>query len=492
MSKYILAIDQGTTSCRAILYDLKLNKISSSQKEFKQYFPQEGWVEHNANEIWFTQLSCCKAAMQEAKALGTDIACIGITNQRETIVAWDKSTGKPIYNAIVWQDRRTAADCINDEKIIGPVNGFKTGLPIDPYFSSSKIRWIINNVDKAKTLIASNNLCVGTIDSWLIWKLTNGEVFATDSSNASRTNLYNIQTLDWDEELLTYYQIPRSVLPLVINSIGNYGEVNAEYFGQKIKILSVAGDQQASLYGHQCWEAGMVKSTMGTGCFLLKNIGHRYLNPEQGLLTTIAWTENGQPTYATEGSIFHAGSALKWLKENLNLIQSYDEIETIFKNQDSNDAILMVPAFTGLGAPHWDIFARGIMVGLTRNTSRADIIRATIESIGFQTKDIVTAMDKNTPAKLVELSVDGGVSNSEYICQFIADILQVKINRPTSSECTALGVAMMAAKAFEIEISIEKNKFGDAFYPQISIENATQKYATWLKAIERAKGWAEK
>jgi glycerol kinase len=490
MSRYTLAIDQGTTSCRAIIFDEKFDIKAIAQQEFTQYFPQEGWVEHDATEIWTTQLNCCHQALSNGQLKAEEISCIGITNQRETIVAWDKSTGNPIYNAIVWQDRRTASACIEDEKNIGNDVADKTGLTIDAYFSAPKIRWILENAKEAKSLIATNNLCVGTIDTWLLWKLTAGKVFATDVSNASRTNIFNIQTLNWDTELLDYYQIPTSILPEVKDSIGLFGNTDSSIFGIEISISGIAGDQQASLFGHQCINPGMVKNTFGTGCFLLKNIGNQFVKANQGLLTTIAWSENKQITYAIEGAVFNAGTALKWLKDDLELIKSYDELDSLAMSIDSCEELVVVPAFTGLGAPHWDSFARGLMIGISRNTSKAHIVRATLESIAYQTKDIIDAMNiGNSPVQL--LSVDGGVSSSAFLVQFLADILQVPIQRALTNECTALGAALMANKGIRKNLPILNENKNTIIYPKISIEERDLKYKKWQKAVERSKSWVE-
>lgn len=490
MSKYTLAIDQGTTSCRAILFDQDFEIKTIVQQEFTQYFPHEGWVEHDADEIWDIQIKCCHQVLANAQIKAEEISCVSITNQRETIVAWDKSTGIPIYNAIVWQDRRTANACIEDEKSIGKSNGYKTGLTIDAYFSAPKIRWIIENIDSARELIKSNQLCVGTIDAWLLWKLTNGKVFATDVSNASRTNIFNIQSLTWDLELLDYYQIPLSILPEVKDSIGFFGNIDKSIFGQNIPITGIAGDQQASLFGHQCFESGMVKNTFGTGCFLLKNIGNNFVEAKNGLLTTIAWSENNLVTYAIEGAVFNAGSALKWLKDDLEIINSYAELDTLATSIESSEELVMVPAFTGLGAPHWDMYARGLMIGISRNTTKAHIVRATLESIAYQTKDIIDVMNiGHSPIQL--LSIDGGVSTSEFLAQFLADILQVPIQRANTSECTALGAALMANKGIGKTLPVFLENKKSLIQPILSISERDSKYKKWQKAVEKSKSWVD-
>lgn len=493
MSEYILAIDQGTTSCRAILYDDTFRLIAQYQREFPQYFPQEGWVEHDANEIWNTQLMCCKMAMDIGNVSAHNIISIGITNQRETIVAWDRATGQPIHRAIVWQDRRTSDDCLQDiEHLSLDYNRHRTGLNLDAYFSAPKIRWILREIPLAQALLKKNQLAIGTIDSWLIWKLTGGRRFVTDYSNASRTNLFNLSTLNWDEDLLKYYDIPQSILPQVCDSIGHVGDVDSSIFGASIPIAGIAGDQQAALYGHQCFALGSIKNTFGTGCFLLQNIGNEFKLSQNQLLTTIAWKSSHEVVYAIEGSVFNAGSALKWLKDSMNLIQNYRDIETIASKYSDTDGVYVVPAFTGLGAPYWDMYARGTILGLTRNSNRNHIVRATVESLAYQTKDIVDTMTRDSGVHFLELKVDGGVSESDFLLQFLADILQIPIVRSSSKECTALGAAMMALRGIgENYVTIE-GQSSETFQPKMNPSTSHERYQKWLEAVHRSRHWANK
>lgn len=491
MEQFILALDQGTTSSRAILYDLNFQIVSKSQKDIKQIYPNEGWVEHNPIDIWESQLICCKEVILNSKILPNQIKAIGITNQRETIVAWDKETGKPISNAIVWQDRRTAADCLKDQDSIGiEQNRIKTGLNLDAYFSAPKIRWILKNIPKALQLLKYDNLCVGTIDTWIIWNMTKGQSFVTDVSNASRTNLYNIQTLDWDSDLLDYYHIPRSILPHVKDSIGIIADVNYEIFGASIPIAGIAGDQQAALFGHRCFTKGMMKNTFGTGCFLLQHIGNEFKLSANQLLTTIAWKKGEELAYALEGSVFNAGSALKWLKENLNLFDEYTEADALANSIPSTDNVYVVPAFTGLGAPYWDMRARATILGLNRNTNKAHIIRATFESLAYQCRDIIDTLAKDSGVAIQSLQIDGGVSKSPFLRQFLADILQKNIIPSASEECTALGVAMMAAEGIGMTLDNINLNNSQIIQPKMTPDNANLLYAKWLEAIERSKSWA--
>jgi glycerol kinase len=487
MSKYVLAIDQGTTSCRAILYDVNYKIAASKQLEIKQYYPNEGWVEHDPIEIWEKQFQVCQDVIQSSKILPNQIEGIGVTNQRETIVAWNRETGLPIYYAIVWQDRRTANACIEDEKQIGLENNRnKTGLNVDAYFSCSKIRWILENVEGARQLSQDGKICFGTMDTWIIYKLTNGAQFVTDYSNASRTNLFNIRSLQWDQELIDYYSIPIVSLADVKDSIGRIGVTAIELFGSEIPISAIAGDQQAALFGHHCLEPGMIKNTYGTGCFLLQNIGEQFQLSDHKLLTTIAWKYDNSCFYAIEGSIFNAGSALKWLKENLQLFSKYEDIDSICGRIKDTDGVVVVPAFTGLGAPYWDMYARGNISGLTRNSNRDHIIRATVESLAFQTRDIVETMQKDSMIPIPELRVDGGVSESRFLLQFLADILQIPVIKSESKECTALGVAMMAGIGVGLDtkqIQVRLNE--DKFLPQISKEYSDSQYFNWKHALEK-------
>lgn len=490
MNKYILAIDQGTTSSKAILYDDQYQVVAIHQLDITQYYPQEGWVEHDPIEIWSTQLECCQEVIRQAKIETNQIVSIGITNQRETIVAWDKETSQPIMNAIVWQDRRTAVECNQDEDILSSVkNKTKTGLNLDAYFSAPKIRWIWNHHSISRELFEKNRLAIGTIDTWILWKLTDGKAFKTDVSNASRTNLWNIYQNQWDEDLLAHYQIPKAILPAVCDSHHPYG--STDLFGTNIPIRAILGDQQAALYGHQATQVGMTKSTFGTGAFLLQNTGERCEASTSKLINTIAWRINQKTTYAIEGSVFNAGSALKWLKENMQLISSYDEIESICLETKDTDGVYMIPAFTGLGAPHWDMYARGTIIGIQRSTTKNHIIRATIESLAFQTKDVVFAIQNDSNIPLPELRIDGGVSHSNFLCQFLADILQIPILRSHSRECTALGIAMMAGLSKKIDSSETQSEDHEQFLPIMSPSQSDLCYEKWKTAVERSKNWVK-
>lgn len=491
MSKFFLALDQGTTSSRAILYDQSFNFIAKAQLDITQYYPREGWVEHNPIEIWESQLSCCASVIQKANIRVDQISAIGITNQRETVVAWNKSDGCPVYNAIVWQDRRTSIDCMQDVNLIGIENNrWKTGLNLDAYFSAPKVRWILENIPEAKELLNNNSLCIGTVDSWLIWNLTKGELFITDVTNASRTNIFNIQTLAWDDDLLDYYKIPRSILPDVVDCIGIVGNTSSDIFGNAIPIAGIAGDQQAALFGHGCFQKGMMKNTFGTGCFLLQHIGNEFKLSENKLLTTIAWKKGEELAYALEGSVFNAGSALKWLKENLQLFADYTEADELAASISSTDNVYLVPAFTGLGAPYWDMHARGALLGLNRNTNRAHIIRATFESLAYQCRVIVETLAKDSGVPIQSLQIDGGVSKSPFLQQFLADILQTRIMISPSEECTALGAAMMAAEGIGCSLDAIEWKGIESKMPKMSSQHAEIIYSKWKEAVERSKAWA--
>lgn len=493
---FFLAIDQGTTSCRAILYDKKFQPIAMVQKEITQFFPHSDWVEHDADEIWTKQLSCCKEAIKKAGIDTKSIVSIGITNQRETIVAWDKKTGNPIYRAIVWQDRRTAAACIEDERNFGIERlSNKTGLRFDSYFSASKIRWILENIPNARKKADKNELCIGTIDSWILWKLTRGMVFATDVSNASRTNLFNINEIKWDEELLDYFNISKNILPEVKPSIGFWGNTSKDMFGIEIPIHGIAGDQQASLYGHGCFEKGSIKNTFGTGCFILQNTGNEFVPPQKGLLTTLAWSEDEEITYAIEGSVFNAGSAIQWLKDGLGIIQSYDEIEEKVNAVPNSDDVYFVPAFTGIGTPYWDMYARGTLVGISRRTQKEHIIRATMESLAYLTKDVIDTMTSISGGTFKDIRVDGGASKSSFLLQFLTNILQVPIRRNASAECTALGVAMMASKGSKYYTNDDLKHISNAnlsFFPDMPLSQRDNLYEKWKIAISKSLGWAKK
>ena len=510
MKKYILSFDQGTTSSRAILFDRAGQLVASAQQEFTQVYPQAGWVEHDAMEIWGTQSGVARQVLEKTGTRPDEIAAIGITNQRETTVLWDKATGKPMYNAIVWQCRRTAALCdalkVNYSDAAGA--GFecgtcwseriweKTGLPIDAYFSATKIRWILDTVAGAQERAEAGELLFGTIDTWLIWNLTRGKVHATDYSNASRTMLFNIHTLQWDEEILAWLNIPRCMLPEVKPSSGIFGETDPHTFGgAKIPIAGVAGDQQAALFGQECFTKGSAKNTYGTGCFLLMNTGTKPILSKNGLLTTIAWGIGTEITYALEGSIFAAGSAVQWLRDELRLIYNAAETEYYAGLVENTNGVYFVPAFAGLGAPHWDMYARGALVGLTRGAKREHIVRAVLESIAYQTKDVLTAMEKDSGTALQLLKVDGGASVNNFLLQFQADILNVPVHRPEIFEATALGAAYLAGLAvgfWHNQTEIARIQTGtNVFTPAMDNDSRMVQYRGWQKAVTRAMDWAE-
>ena len=448
MSKYIMAFDAGTTSNRCIIFNEKGQIVSQAAKEFTQYFPKPGWVEHDADEIWSTQLGVAVEAMNKIGADASEIAAIGITNQRETTVVWDKNTSEPICNAIVWQCRRTSQYC-DELKEKGLIEKFrnKTGLVIDAYFSGTKLKWILDNVKGAREKAEKGDLLFGTIDTWLIWKLTKGRVHVTDYSNASRTLLFNINTLDWDDEILNEFNIPRSMLPKVCQSSEVYGETDTSYLGGKIKIAGAAGDQQAALFGQTCFNMGDVKNTYGTGCFMLMNTGEKPVYSKNGLVTTIAWGLDGKINYALEGSIFVAGAAIQWLRDEMKLIDSASDSEYMANKVKDTNGCFVVPAFTGLGAPHWDQYARGTIVGITRGTNKNHIIRATLESISLQVCDVIDAMRADSGIEVRTLKVDGGASANNFLMQFQSDILGVPVNRPACVESTAIGAAYLAGLA---------------------------------------------
>ncbi len=446
MEKYILSLDQGTTSSRAILFNQAGQVVHIAQREFKQYFPKSGWVEHNAKEIWSSILSVIASVLSEKNIRPEQIAGIGITNQRETTVVWDKTTGEPIYNAIVWQSRQTTNIC-NELIEKGYENLFreKTGLLIDAYFSGTKVKWILDHVEGAREKANNGQLLFGTIDTWIIWKLTEGKVHVTDYSNASRTLMYNIYDLKWDEELLNILDVPSTMLPEVRPSSEIYGYVSKNhFFGTSVPIAGIAGDQQAALFGQACFESGMVKNTYGTGCFMLMNTGEKAVRSNHGLLTTIAWGINGKVEYALEGSIFVAGSAIQWLRDGLRMIRNSTESENYAKRVESTDGVYVVPAFVGLGTPYWDSDVRGAVFGLTRGTTKEHFIRATLESLAYQTNDVLSAMEADSEISLKSLRVDGGVVKNNFLMQFQSDILDVPVERPAINETTALGAAYLA------------------------------------------------
>ena len=492
--KYVLALDQGTTSSRAILFDHDGNNIGTAQKEITQIYPKAGLVEHDAMEIWGTQSGVAREVLETAGVSPQEIVSIGITNQRETTIVWDKNTGKPVYNAIVWQDRRTAEICDDlKEKGLEAYIRENTGLVVDAYFSGTKVKWILDNVEGAREKAENGELLFGTVDTWLIWKLTRGQVHATDYTNASRTMLYNIMDLCWDEKLLEELNIPKSMLPEVKPSVGLYGVTDPQTFGgAEIPIAGVAGDQQAALFGQTCFESGMAKNTYGTGCFLLMNTGTKAVASKSGLLTTIAWGMDGKVEYALEGSIFIAGAAIQWLRDGLKLFDSASDSEYYASKVNDTDGVYVVPAFAGLGAPYWDMYARGAMFGLTRGTKKEHIVRATLDSLAYQTKDVLGAMESDSGLKLQSLRVDGGATANNLLMQFQADILGVPVQRPKVTESTALGAAFMAgiAVGFWKKEEIAERASGIAtFEPKMEEAVRSKLYKGWKKAVSRTMEW---
>ena len=497
MAKYIMALDSGTTSNRCILFNEAGQIQAMAQKEFTQIFPQPGWVEHDADEIFATQLEVARQAVQNAGISAADLAAIGITNQRETTIVWDKYTGRPVCNAIVWQCRRTADYCdqLVKEGWVDKIR-HKTGLVIDPYFSGTKLRWILQNIPGAREKAENGDLLFGTVETWLIWKLTGGKVHVTDYSNASRTMLFNINTLTWDEEILELMGIPASMLPKAAASSEIYGYTDAAFFGAPVAISGAAGDQQSALFGQACFTPGESKCTYGTGAFLLMNTGNTPILSNNGLVTTIAWGLDGKVTYALEGSIFVAGAAIQWLRDELQFLASAGDSEYMAKKVDSTNGCYLVPAFTGLGAPHWDAYARGTMVGLTRGTNKYHIIRATLDSIAYQTADVLRAMEADADVPLGKLKVDGGASANNYLLQSQADISRSTVVRPRCVETTAMGAAYLAGLAVgywkDLE-DIRRNWAVDReFAPQITEAETNKMVKGWKKAVACAKFWAEK
>jgi glycerol kinase len=494
MSKYILSFDQGTTSSRAILFDHQGQIHGIAQKEFTQHFPQPGWVEHDAMEIWSTQIGVASEVISHNNLSLTDVAAIGITNQRETTVLWNNKTGLPIYNAIVWQDRRTAEYC-DSLKAQGKANMIqeKTGLVIDAYFSGSKIKWILDNVEGVRDLAAKGDLCFGTIDSWLVWKLTNGKVHVTDATNASRTMLFNIHTLQWDTELLTLLDIPVSILPTVKSSSEIYGYTHQIFANHEIPIAGIAGDQQSALFGQMCTAPGMVKNTYGTGCFMLMHTGEKAVQSKNNLLTTIALQMNGTTHYALEGSVFIGGAVVQWLRDGLHLIRNSSEVEDLAGQVLNTDGVYMVPAFAGLGAPYWNQHARGTIVGITRGTSAAHIARAALESIAFQSYDLLKAMEGDAGIPIAELRVDGGATHNNMLMQFQADIVNTKVVRPTIVETTALGAAYLAGLAvgFWKDVASLQSmwQIDKSFTPNIKEEQRAESIQGWQRAIKATNHW---
>lgn len=492
--KYILALDQGTTSSRAILFDHSGSLLAVAQKEFPQIFPKPGWVEHNPNDIWSTQVGVAAEVVQKAKLNATDIAAIGITNQRETTVVWDRKTGQPICNAIVWQDRRTAPACdkLKAQKLDRVIRK-KTGLIVDAYFSATKVQWMLQNVKGARAKAKAGELAFGTIDSWLVWNLTGGKVHITDVSNASRTMLFNIHTGDWDDELLKIFDVPRSMLPEVKSCSEVYGETSM--LGRPVPIAGIAGDQQAALFGQVCTKPGLVKNTYGTGCFMLMNTGTKPITSKNNLLSTVAWRIGNRTEYALEGSIFIAGAVVQWLRDGLGLIRSSSEVEALAASVADTQGVYLVPAFAGLGAPHWDQYARGIIVGLTRGTTRAHIARAALEGIALQVMDVLKAMEADSGIKLKELRVDGGASANNLLMQMQSDLLGVPVIRPKVTETTALGAAYLAGLAvgyWKDQADIAKQwQVDKAFKPTMNAPTRNKIAAGWAKALSRAKKWED-
>lgn len=494
--KYILAFDQGTTSSRAIVFDHNGSIISVAQKEFTQIFPKPGWVEHDANEIWSTQLGVATEAIAKANIDANEIAAIGITNQRETTVVWERATGKPIYNAIVWQDRRTADFC-NELKQSGKDKLIqeKTGLIVDAYFSATKIRWILDNVEGAREKANNGELCFGTIDTWLLWNLTKGQIHATDVSNASRTMLCNIHTLQWDGELQEILNVPGNMLPQIRSSSEVYGYAENVLADSKIPIAGIAGDQQSALFGQMCVSDGMVKNTYGTGCFMLMNTGEKPIASNSGLLTTVAWKVNGITNYALEGSVFIAGAVVQWLRDSLGVIKTSPEVEDLSGKVSDSEGVYFVPAFAGLGTPHWNQHARGTIVGLTRGSSDAHIARAALDSIAFQTMDVLKAMEMDSGISIKELRVDGGATINNGLMQFQSDILNTKVVRPVITETTALGAAYLAGLAVSFWANIEEIQsqwqVDKTFSPEMEAEKRTKLSKDWQRAVNAAKAWAD-
>lgn len=496
MAKYVMALDAGTTSNRCILFNEKGEICSMAQKEFTQYFPKPGWVEHDPGEIWSTQLAVARQAMNEIHASASDIAAIGITNQRETEIVWDKNTGKPVYNAIVWQCRRTSEYCDSlKEKGLTEMFQKKTGLVIDAYFSGTKVKWILDHVEGARERANRGELLFGTVETWLIWKLTKGAVHVTDYSNASRTMLFNINTLKWDDEILKELDIPKSMLPQAKPSSEIYGETDPSFFGGRIPIAGAAGDQQAALFGQTCFEKGEAKNTYGTGCFLLMNTGETPVFSKNGLVTTIAWGIDGTVHYALEGSVFVAGAAIQWLRDELRLIDSASDTEYLAQKVEDSNGCYVVPAFTGLGAPYWDQYARGTIVGLTRGVNKDHIIRATLESLAYQVNDVLEAMKADSGILLSALKVDGGASANNFLMQAQADVSQAPVHRPNCVETTAMGAAYLAGLAvgyWKDKEDVKKNWTIDRiFQPQIAKETRQKMLSGWKKAVRYAHGWAK-
>ena len=497
MAKYVMALDQGTTSSRAIIFDENGTIKGVTNREFTQIYPKPGWVEHDPMEIWGSQIGVAKEVLEKSGLSPSDIAAIGITNQRETTIVWDKNTGKPVYNAIVWQCRRTAPICDElKEKGLTEKIREKTGLVIDAYFSGTKVKWILDNVEGAREKAEKGELLFGNVDTWLIWNLTGGKVHVTDYSNASRTMLFNIHTLDWDDEILAELNIPRAMLPKPMPSSHVYGYTTTEVFGGEVPIAGDAGDQQAALFGQACYSPGMAKNTYGTGCFMLMNTGEKAVASESGLLTTIAWGVNGKVEYALEGSIFIAGAVVQCLRDELRILDNAAQSEELATKVEDNNGVYLVPAFVGLGAPYWDMYARGTIVGLTRGAKREHIVRAALESICYQTRDVLEAMQKDSGITLKSLKVDGGAVANNFLMQFQSDILGVPVDRPKVIETTALGAAYLAGLAVgywkDKDDIAAKWQIDRTFEPEMDSETRDNLYKGWKKAVERALDWEDK
>jgi len=496
LAKFIMALDAGTTSNRCILFNEKGEICSVAQKEFTQIYPKPGWVEHDANEIWATQLSVAVEAMQKIGATYTDIAAIGITNQRETTVVWDKNTGEPVFHAIVWQCRRTSEYC-DSLKAKGLTDSFrsKTGLVIDAYFSGTKLHWILENVPGVRARAEKGELLFGTVDTWLMWKLSGGKIHATDYSNASRTLMFNINTLEWDKEILAELNVPASMLPKAMPSSGLFGYSDPQFFGGSIPIAGAAGDQQAALFGQTCYKAGEAKNTYGTGCFMLMNTGEKPVFSKNGLVTTIAWGLDGKVNYALEGSIFVAGAAIQWLRDELKIVDASPDSEYMANKVKDTNGCYVVPAFTGLGAPHWDQYARGTIVGLTRGCNKYHIVRATLDSLAYQVNDVLTAMKADSGIELAALKVDGGACANNYLMQTQSDIINAPVMRPTCVETTAMGAAYLAGLAVKYwankEEVIKNWAIDKTFKPMIAEEDRAARIKGWNKAVKCAYGWAK-
>jgi glycerol kinase len=493
MKRFILALDQGTTSSRALLFSEDARLIGTAQQEFNQYFPKPGWVEHDANEIWESQLQTARRVLKEQKVEAEQVAAIGITNQRETTVLWERSTGKPVHPAIVWQDRRSAGIC--DRLKAEGMEGFvkeKTGLVIDAYFSATKLKWMFEEDAQLLSRARNGELCFGTIDSWLLWNLSGGKVHATDVSNASRTLIFNIEKCTWDPELLDFFGIPESVLPEVKDSSGFFGNCTA--LGGSIPVSGVAGDQQSALFGQACLQPGMIKNTYGTGCFTLMNTGGERIHSEHGLLSTIAWRLKGEVTYTLEGSVFVAGAAIQWLRDNLGWLDESADSEYFAGKVEDSDGVVVVPAFTGLGAPYWDSYARGSIFGLSRGTRKEHIIRATLESLAFQSYDLITAMQGDASSRIAALRVDGGACRNDMLMQFQSDLLDIPVERPKITETTALGAAYLAgigSDLFSVDLVPELWKAERSFHPNMANSQKEKLIRNWKKAVDRSLGWED-